>query len=334
MSDHVVTVAMSDHVVTVAMSDHVVPVAMSGGNTLDPAGSEAGTIAGVWWILFAIAAFVAVVVIAAIVVGMLGRRRAQPLRPNRFVGTFGVAAPAVLLLVAAVVTIVSTDALRSADDEALAVDVIGRQFWWEVRYPDHGVVTANEIHVPQGVPIDLRLTSDDVIHSLWVPRLAGKVDMIPGQENHLRFEATETGTFWGACAEFCGVQHAFMHFHVVVEPAADFQAWIAARTAPAAELESPLARRGRDVFAANACAGCHSVATRSSDDSDVNDAGPPLGDLGARQHLAAGVIENTPDNLAAWIADPDAFKPGSKMPAVELSADELDAIVAYLESLP
>jgi len=194
-----------------------------------PKGSEADRIAGAWWLMFGLAAIVYVVVAGLIVYATVrGRRRgARPsgLREDAFIWIGGVAAPVVILFVLAVVTVHTTEALRRPARGALAVDVAGEDWWWAVRYPGTDIVTANEIHLPVDRPVDLRLTSDNVIHSFWVPELAGKQDAIPGQPNHLRFTPEATGTFIGRCAEYCGLQHAHMEIRVIVQTATDFGRW-------------------------------------------------------------------------------------------------------------
>jgi cytochrome c oxidase subunit 2 len=213
--------------------------------------------------------------------------------------------------------------------------VIGHLFWWEVRYPE-GVVTANEIHLPVGRTVVFRLTAADVIHSFWVPSLQGKRDLIPGQVNTLRVMADEAGRFRGQCAEFCGEGHALMALWVVAHEPAGFERWIerartAAASEPGAELQPP-ARRGRDIFFAAGCGACHS--TRGAPvAAAAGQPGPDLSDLAARSTLAAGTVPNTPAFLRRWIRDPQAIKPGALMPPTPLPDGDMDALVAYLETL-
>lgn len=203
----------------------------------------------------------------------------------------------------------------------------GYQWWWEFRYPTASgeVVAANEMHIPAGTVIDLELQAGDVIHSFWVPELAGKTDMIPGKTNHLRLYAPRTGVFQGQCAEFCGVEHAWMRLTVVAEPAADFQRWLdgqgAARTGAGGD--------GERVFLSNVCVSCHTI--RGTAAKGV--AGPDLTHVGGRATLGAGVLKNDPVAMRAWLLDPQRHKPGSFMPHVPLTDAELDALVTYLEAL-
>lgn len=299
-----------------------------------PEGSEARHVANLWWITFALAAFVYAVVAGLIVhASTRGRRTGgagSRLHDHAFIWIGGIAVPLVILFVIAGLTVSTTDALRRNEPGALKVDVAGKLWWWEVDYPGSGIVTANELHVPVGRPIDLRLTSDNVIHSLWIPELAGKEDAIPGQPNHLRFTPESTGVFVGRCAEYCGLQHAHMALRVIVETPAEFARWTSRRSAVAGEPPSEEAATGAVVFQREACAGCHTVRGTPA----RGDVGPELSDVGARGTLGAGVLENTPDNLAGWIRDAPSVKPGIQMPSFRSLPDEdVRALVAYLGSL-
>jgi cytochrome c oxidase subunit 2 len=207
--------------------------------------------------------------------------------------------------------------------DALQVTVIGHQWWWEYRYPALGIVTANELHVPLNKHTALTLESADVAHSYWVPQLAGKVDLIPGITNTMWFDPREQGVFLGNCAEYCGTQHANMLLRVIVEPQAEFDKWVAAQKQPAAQAASP------DVFLSLSCVNCHTVAGTPAQGT----AGPDLSHLMSRATLGAGVIPNTPENLRAWVKDPQKAKKGNLMPNMQLNNRELDAVVGYLASL-
>ena len=299
-----------------------------------PKGSEADRIAGAWWLMFGLAAIVYVVVAGLIVYATVrGRRRgARPsgLREDAFIWIGGDAAPVVILFVLAVVTVHTTEALRRPARGALAVDVAGEDWWWAVRYPGTDIVTANEIHLPVDRPVDLRLTSDNVIHSFWVPELAGKQDAIPGQPNHLRFTPEATGTFIGRCAEYCGLQHAHMEIRVIVQTATDFGRWQARQEATRTEPVSDVTAAGAAIFQRQACAGCHTVRGTSA----TGTVGPDLTDFGGRETIGAGLLENNSRNLADWIRDAPELKPGTAMPSFhELTDRDVQAIVAYLESL-
>lgn len=254
-------------------------------------------------------------------------------RPRRTVAA--ATAASALLLVGLVVASVFTDRalakLPLAD--AVNIEVTAHQWWWTARYtsgaPSDTFVTANEIHVPVGRPVVVQLKASDVIHSLWIPNLAGKKDLIPGRSALLQFRADRPGTYRGQCAEFCGLQHALMGLLVVAHPPAQFDAWVQAQRSPAVEPQSPQARRGREVFLTRTCAMCHAILGTPANGQQ----GPDLTHLASRQTLAAGTLPNTPDQLAAWISDPQKHKPGTNMPATQLSNEELGALVAYLGSL-
>jgi cytochrome c oxidase subunit II len=215
---------------------------------------------------------------------------------------------------------------------ALDIDAVGHQFWWEFHYGKFGFTTANELHVPlstQQVPTttSLNLLSADVVHSFWVPSLFGKIDMFPNQVNHMWFTPDKTGMFVGQCAQFCGVEHAKMLLRVYVQTPEDFAAWVKNQQQPA--VQDPEAVEGRQAFESQACISCHVVRGTSAQGKF----GPDLTHLMSRDTLASGAIDNTPANLKLWIQDPDYIKPGSLMPAMQLSDDQIDKIVAYLTTL-
>ena len=292
-------------------------------STLDPHGSAAARINGVWWLLFALAVAVFVVVGALLLVGALRRPRRGADGPSDTVWILagGVLVPTVILMVLAVDTISTTRALRASAHAGVEhVEVIGREWWWEVRYPQEGVVTADEVHIPLGRPIEIGLTTGDVIHSFWVPQLAQKIDTIPGQRNTLRFTATRAGTYRGECLQFCGIQHANMNFLVVVQSPADFATWAPTPTDPGAA-------EGEQVFTTESCAGCHTVRGTSA----AGTKGPDLTHFGTRLTIGADTVPNTPDTLGRWISDSQSFKPGNLMPPIPLSGEELRSVVAYLE---
>lgn len=213
------------------------------------------------------------------------------------------------------------------------IEVTGRQWWWDVRYvgPDgRPVALANELRVPVGRPVVLRLGASDVIHRFWVPGLAGPAQMVPGRVTHVRMQSARAGVFRGQCAQYCGVQHALMALHVVAEEEAAFGAWLARQAAPATPPDEPLLREGRDLFLRAGCGGCHTVRGTEA----RGEIGPDLTHVGSRRTLAAGTLRNHPGALAAWIAHSQRIKPGSLMPsASQLHPRELGAVAAYLESL-
>jgi cytochrome c oxidase subunit 2 len=216
-------------------------------------------------------------------------------------------------------------------DSAIEVVGIGHQFWWEFRYPALGVVTANELHVPVSdlsnpTPTFIRLLSADTDHSFWVPRLAGKTDLIPNHPNSMWIDPHEIGVYLGQCAQYCGTQHAKMLLRVYVEPRADFDRWIQEQRKPAT---LSAASQGQRIFETTACINCHTVAGTLANGRF----GPDLTHLMSRDTIAAGAATNTPQHLRQWILNPDAIKPGSLMPAMQLSDQETDALTAYLETL-
>jgi len=216
--------------------------------------------------------------------------------------------------------------------DSVNATVVGHQWWWEIRYPDLGIVTANELHVPvtksgKRRPTFIRLESADVAHSFWVPQLAGKIDLIPNRRNLVWIEPTEPGTYVGNCAEYCGLQHARMLLRVIAHTPDDFQKWVAAQKQP--PVDNPQLRAGRDAFFSTSCVNCHAIKGTKA----KGQFGPDLTHLMSRETLGAGVIANTVENLQAWVRDPQHAKPGALMPNMQLSDAELDQVVVYLASL-
>jgi cytochrome c oxidase subunit 2 len=215
---------------------------------------------------------------------------------------------------------------------ALRVEVVGHQWWWEFRYPDLGVVTANELHVPVGTPLRLDLAAGDVIHSFWVPQLGWKLDAVPGRTNTMWLRVDRVGTYDGACTEFCGLQHAWMRVRLVAQPAGDFERWLQQQRAPAVEPppgQESLVARGQQVFLRNTCVNCHTVQGTAA----AGRVGPDLTHFGSRQTLGAGIEPNTPEVLRRWVQNAQSVKPGVLMPAYSFSDDDLTALVAYLSAL-
>ena len=220
---------------------------------------------------------------------------------------------------------------------AMNVTAVGHQFWWEYRYPKQGmieqeIVAANELHVPLSstdhpTPTYIKLLSADVDHSFWVPQLAGKIDLIPNHPNDMWIDPLQPGIYLGQCAQFCGVQHANMLLRVYVDPPEKFQAWVANEAKPA--VQDPSVADGRRVFETEACMNCHTVRGTAA----TGRFGPDLTHLASRDTLASGIIPNTRDNLRLWIKNPDTFKPGSLMPAMQLSETQLNQVTDYLETL-
>ena len=306
-------------------------------STLSPSGPGSQVAATSWWLLFGVAAFVCVVVILAAVLAVVVRRRAGRVRSGngqRVVITFGVVLPALVFAATFALSVVGI-ARTSAPSQAPAatIEVVGHTWWWEVRYldADGGVraVTANEIHVPVGAPVEIQLRSADVIHSFWVPELMPKTDLLPGRVNETWLTADHAGSYRGQCAEFCGLQHAHMAFEVVAEPAQDYQSWLADQEQDASTPTDDLARRGMQVFTTGSCATCHTIRGTSAD----GDVGPDLTHLGSRERIAAEMLPNDQGHLSGWIANSQTVKPGNLMPPQPLSPADLHAVVAYLEGL-
>jgi cytochrome c oxidase subunit 2 len=262
-----------------------------------------------------------------------GSPEAKPIHGHTLLEVGWTLAPAVILVFIAVPTM-STIFRTSgrAPPGALQVEVVGHQWWWEFRYPALGIVTANELHLPVGRPVALAMTTADVIHSFWVPALGGKRDVTGGRTTHLVLTPDSVATYPGQCAEFCGASHANMRLRVHVEAARDFDAWVVRRQAPpAAPPPGSLAARGREVFGRSACIACHTVAGVETAQGTV---GPNLTRFAERTTVGAGLFAHTADTLRLWIANAPALKPGVLMPAMDLPAEDLDAIVAFLRTGP
>ncbi len=326
----------------------VLPVALAacGGpfpqSTLRPAGDLTFTIDHLFRLIVWLAAGVFVVVEGLLVYAVI-RFRARPAageeerspaeraHGNTVLEVSWTLAPVVILTIVAVPTIrtiIRTEGRHPPG--ALEVSVTGHQWWWEFHYPDDSIVTANELHIPVGRPIEVSVTSADVIHSFWTPRLAAKRDAIPGRTNHITFTADSVGTFPGQCAEFCGASHANMGLRVMVDDSATFTAWVADQKRPPvpADSMSALAQRGAEFFKTKGCVACHTIEGIS-----VGTLGPNLTHVGSRTTIAAGTLPNTAEGLARWLRDPPAVKPDSKMPNLQLKDDEVAALAAYLQSL-
>ena len=302
----------------------------------NPASPQAASINNLFVLSLIISAVIFVLVAGLVLyIAFRYRQRAGASEPRQVAGHTRLEiawtiAPAVLLVAVFIPALTTMFAIDPpVGDQQPDLIVTGYQWWWEVRYPNSGVVTANEIHIPVGQRLLFRLEATDVIHSFWVPRLGPKRDMTPGHPTYLWLQADAPGTYQGACSEYCGDQHAWMRIRVIAQPQAEFDSWQRqqqqATTAPTGEP----ALRGAQLFQQLTCVNCHAIAGTAADAR----AGPNLTHLAGRQTLAAGRLENTPENLAAWIADPHSFKPGVLMPGYQLSESDLRALVAYLESL-
>jgi cytochrome c oxidase subunit II len=323
---------------------------MSMQSPLDPMGPQAARIFSEWWLYFYVCLAVYLLVGGFYVYIFLFRRSSPPgsgytgpgserphdlnRRLGRHVMIASVLTGVVLfgLLIASVITGSNLSAYSARAHRT--IEVTGHQWWWEVRYdnnndPSRSVTTANEIHVPAGEPVMLRLTSDDVIHSFWVPNLNGKRDLIPGRITQLVIHADKPGIFRGQCAEFCGLQHAHMALLVIAEPPDKFSAWMDQQVQPAREPVDPSEQRGRQVFLAGPCVLCHSIRGTAANGLVA----PDLTHVGSRRMIAAGTLPNTPGHLAGWIADNQTIKPGNHMPQIALKSEDLQPLLYYLESL-
>jgi cytochrome c oxidase subunit II len=303
-------------------------------STVDARGPAAATIALLWWVMLILGTALFLIASAYLLYAAFRPVPARGPRAlvgadNRFVGVWGIAIPAVVLAAVYGMTVwAGAETYWPVEEPELTIEVTGHQFWWEVRYPDGEVITANEIHMPTDQPVRIVLESGDVIHSFWVPQLHGKMDQIPGHTNEFWLQADEPGEYRGICAEYCGIQHARMHFLVIALEPDEFEDWLTERTREPEVAEAEVAD-GEQVFIEANCISCHAVRGLR----EPTAAGPDLTDFASRRTIAAGMRENTRDNLREWIIDPHATKPGARMPATPLPDAELEALLDYLESL-
>ena len=307
----------------------------TGQSALDPGGPAAEAIAWLWWIMFG--AFTAVFVLVLVLLALALRRRPAhgepdsnadpPMGRTGFVVGGGIVLPVVTLVPLLLISLDSTRYLRVPQD-ATTIKVVGHMWWWEIVYPEQGIVTANEIYVPAGKPIRLELESADVVHSFWVPSLNGKRDLIPGLTNEFWLHADAPGVYRGQCGEYCGTQHANMILYVIALPPEEFQEWVDTRRSAVADRAEADHGRGPQIFRTAGCSVCHTIRGTEADGK----AGPDLTHIGSR-HAVGGMLPNTRGNLAGWIGDPQAIKPGVRMPRTYLSADELLEVTDYLRSL-
>ncbi len=296
-------------------------------------------IALLWWWMLAAATVVFLGAVALLV--MAWWRRDRPGLPffgeredlsQGMVLVFGIAVPLVALVGlfgVADVYLVGQTAPPNPRTTKMTINVIGHQWWWEVRYDGGRAITANEIHIPVDTRVNVVATSADVIHSFWVPALNRKIDMVPGLRNRVLLYASQTGEYRGQCSQFCGLQHANMGLEVFAQRPAAFRAWLVGQERPAATPSGGRAAAGRTLFMNAQCASCHTIAGTPAQGT----VGPSLTHLGSRTSLAADEIPNTPAWLAAWIRNPQKIKPGDRMPDLGLSSSQIADVVAYLEQL-
>lgn len=304
-------------------------------SAMDPKGQQAAQIADIMWVLFAGGGLIFVVVMIAVGIALFGSPAQRAvLGQRKLIIGGGILFPLVTLS-ALLVYSFSSRAVQAHDGASVTrVVVTGELWWWRVHYLDANgdtiTETANEIRIPAGQPVDLLLRSQDVIHSFWVPNLAGKIDMIPGHDNRLRLQAGAPGIFRGQCAEYCGAQHAKMAFYVIATPPAEFDAWLDGQKRAAREPDDKLLLQGRQLFLENRCGQCHAVRGTKAN----GELGPDLTHVGGRHSIAAGILPNNQGTIAGWIVAGQSIKPGNRMPSyANFSGDELRALAAYLESL-
>jgi cytochrome c oxidase subunit II len=311
-------------------ADRVVLLA-AGQNVLHPHSHAQHEINVLWWVMFIGSCIGLMLVAFLILLGWLRRNRpALPFGVGERGATglvigLGIALPIALLSALffwSDVLVIRSTAAPNPRSTALTVHVVGHQWWWEIRYPGTPAVTANEMHIPVGTRVQVLGTTGDVIHSIWLPELNRKVDVIPGRVNRLLLDANRSGTYVGECSEFCGLQHAHMLLYAIVQPRAQFRAWLRHESQPATA-------RNDQLFISAGCGNCHQIRGTSA----TGQVGPDLTHVASRMTLAAGTIPNDRTHLEQWIADPQHVKPGNKMPELHLSQQELTALTNYLESL-
>ena len=302
---------------------------------MDPAGNDARLIRDLFIPILWIALAIFIAVEGFLVISMIKYRQrsdndAIPVQThgNTRLEIVWMVVPAIIVAVLAFMTFRTMAVQAEAPgDDALVVEVSGNQWWWEFNYPELGIVTANELYLPVGQEVDVRLSSDNVLHSFWLPKLAGKLDVVPGVINKMKFTPERIGEYFGQCAEFCGLAHAQMRMKAFVVAQADFDRWVQIQLSGASPELATSA--GAQVFQAN-CAACHSIKGTTATFGQL---GPELTAIGLRTTLGAGIIDHTPETMAEWIRDPSKIKPGVLMPTLDLSETDIDALVTYLENM-
>ena len=299
------------------------------------ASPQAAAICSLFMVVLVICGIILAIVVGIVVVSLIcfrqrsGSKDPQPYFGNRKLEIIWTVVPMLVILWLFVLTVRGMQESDPPTDQNSDLVVIGHQWWWEVRYPQTGVVSANEIHIPVGSKWHLRLESTDVIHDFWVPQLARKMQMIPGQPNYIWLEADMLGNYDGSCAEYCGEEHALMRFTVIAEAPAAYAAWLSEQEKPAIVPVTDAAKNGMKIFQAMTCVNCHSIRGVSI----TAGAAPDLTHLASRTTLGAGVLSNTEANLFLWLKNPQAAKPGCLMPDLKLTDAQADALASYLETL-
>lgn len=308
---------------------------------LQPNSPSAQDTANLFYLLFVIAALIFILVEGLLVVFVLRyQRRAQNEHPEQIHGNTPLEItwtliPALILagvFALTIRTMASSSPKLAPTAEGMQINVIGHQWWWEIQYPDQKVVTASELHIPTGKVVNVKLTSDNVIHSFWVPQLMGKTDTVPGHTNASWLYTETPGLYHGQCAEFCGEQHAHMLFRVLAQPQAEFDAWIQSQqVAPTPVAAGSPQARGQEIFLtpAKGCIGCHTVEGTTA----KGIVGPNLTHFASRDCFAGCMVEHTTENLSRWLHNPQAVKPGTLMKIPPLTDEEVNSLIAYLESL-
>ena len=317
-------------------------------NAINSAGPQADNIAGLWWLMFAVCSIVFVLVMIALLLAIRNRTREpqsaiapmleldqEQERRRRNVVLTAVVLTVIILFV---FTIASFSAGRSmsadmASKNGLTIEVTGFQWWWQFRYLDVDAsnifTTANEIHIPVGVPVTFNLRANDVIHSFWVPNLAGKKDLIPGKANTIWLQANKPGVYRGQCAEYCGMQHARMAFWIVAEPQEQFNAWRQNQTQTSVTPTTDSQKRGQQVFLSSTCVMCHTINGTPA----ASNIGPNLTHVASRNTIGAATLANTREHLYQWVKDSQSVKPGNRMPQHNLAEADFQALLDYLQSL-
>jgi cytochrome c oxidase subunit 2 len=315
-------------------------------SVLDPAGPSNRSVNHLFWAMLIVASIIwLAVVIAAFSASLTGRRATredlEPIidvpnerhRRDRGIVAGLAGATAVILLVFLIYDFTVGRALAERPSKTLTIELIGHQWWWEVQYidpdPSKIVVDANELHIPAGESVQVKLKSRDVIHSFWVPNIIGKRDLIPGYTSSLFLNADKPGVYRAQCAEFCGAEHAKMALIVVVHSRSDFANWLAKARAPAAEPNDSSAKAGEQVFLAGPCSSCHAITGVAA----YGTVGPNLTHVASRQTIGAGTLPNTRGNLGGWVVDPQSIKPGVRMPSNQLEPKDLRNLLDYLQTL-
>jgi cytochrome c oxidase subunit 2 len=309
---------------------------MHPSNALDPQSPQARAIYDLGIISTIVFVFIFVAVAGAILYAIFRfRGREGEPDPNQFPGSEKVEIiwTAIPFLIVVFLFVLTLRGMNRADPPpAPSPDLVvtGHQFWWEAGYPASGVVTANEIHIPVGKPLSVRLDSKDVLHEFWVPELARKMTTVPGQPNHIWLQADKPGVYIGTCSEFCGTQHAWMRILVVADESSKFEEWQRAQLQPSQAPTSDAPAKGLALFQTSTCINCHAIRGVTGADAHV---APDLTHVASRKQLAAGILENTPANMRRWLKNPQHIKPGALMPDFNFTDQQLDQLEAYLETL-